>query len=65
MNILFPNKKEIKFHFELFYRLPVNNDIGDGYSGAMHATEDECLSTYSQKCPYSIVGYILQSQSSS
>lgn len=38
------------------------DDTRDGYSEAMQATEDECLSTYSEKCPYSIVGYILQSQ---
>jgi len=42
--------------------VPVTNDTEDGYSRAMQATEDECLSTYSEKCPYSIVGYILHNQ---
>ncbi|XP_037043739.1 uncharacterized protein LOC119079738 [Bradysia coprophila] len=43
--------------------LPLTNDEDDGYGKAMQATEDECLSTYSEQCPYSIVGYILHSQS--
>lgn len=46
----------------MIYRLPLTNDKQDDYSKAMEATEDECLSVYSERCPYSIVGYILHGQ---
>ncbi|KAJ6635902.1 hypothetical protein Bhyg_14488 [Pseudolycoriella hygida] len=42
--------------------LPASNEIEDEYSKAMHASEHECLSIYGEKCPYSIIGYILHSQ---
>lgn len=46
-------------NFILFNRIPIKDNLKDHYSNAMrNANEDDCLTLYRDKCPFSILKLI-------
>lgn len=44
------------------HSIPIREGMDDDYSVAMQTSDQDCLSVYSEKCPMSILAFLLRSK---
>lgn len=58
-------KTVIKIYFSLCYPInsvPIKDDMDDDYTRAMQGDDQDCVGIYSERCPMSILAFLLRSK---